>query len=951
MTRRIAALMVGATLLAACGGGGDTGERTRNVALEVSSVSLPFAATNAAPYEILWSEAAGRAVVNWGDENYEGLWTGATTVLKTSDPLDESVPTSFPVDGTNITTALPDGAGGWFVGGSTMNFAQQGLRKLAHVKPNGDVDAGFSLDYKYDERLGWDQSTVSWLGEHPDGEHLLALVHGMESVGGADLENACPQLVVLNRVTGARNTGLEPDAGTYGCAYHPAIVGKRLILGGSGRGEGSPLLWSIDLTSNQFDDFVEGVNVRFPWFTLSNTVFRSVSDVVVRDGSVWVFGLLDGKGTRVARIDAATGALSDFDAGPVQFNVEDESSVNYAVSTTHVMMHARELDENAVPVDNFKVFDAATGAAVKWTGEVNGWGWTWAVSDVQAWQDDFLLVGQMRSVNGRPVRGLALVGPSGATADRQLPLTLKNTNVTGAYVEEFPGVDRTVVSMEGTGMLFDAFHTGPVLVTDRDGAPVDFPLGDTMTGRSVSAVGVIDEWLYVASLDLEVAGYGGSRLDRYDLSSGERDAGWMLDTSGRYVSGIHGDGDHLAVLQVEAPNVGTEMLALHRVAGGERIATVTTFANGGSMNFGEGTVSGGHLFIRTADWNDSASPVLIKVKLADGTVTEAPSLGEAQFSFMRATVHEGKVYLPWNNRIEVLDEGTLVRTGSVDVDYAYDVVFVDGRMLVAGSGVSEVDPATLEVTAKWGPSSVSLSRLVGTRDGVLSGMYVPWAISESVVGSGVLKLGFDGTVVTKKNHARLRREVPAADEQQVTGPAVQAQPYPDALPVTAVVVPQVQQPAAVARVSPERVSILDVQSGDRSVTVRFRSPAASAGHTVRVVGGKQSCTTRSDACQVNGLTAGVEYRFVVVPDSDAALASPESGGVRPWVSMKKGSSKKVTSLHKVGTKGKVAWKVKGASCSLKGTTISARKKGMCTLMASVRTSKGTVRTSVNVRVV
>lgn len=230
-TRRIAAWTVGAALLAACGGGGDSGELTRNVALEVASVSLPFAATNAAPFQILWSESAGRAVVNWGDENYEGLWTGGTTVLKTSDPTDESVPSSFPVDGTNIMTALPDGAGGWYVGGSMMNFAQLGLRKLAHVGPNGKVDEGFALEYRFANRLGWDSSSVSWLGNHPDGKHLLAVVEGMKSVGGSDLENACPQLVVLDRATGVRNTALEVDVGTYGCAFHPAIVGKRLLLG------------------------------------------------------------------------------------------------------------------------------------------------------------------------------------------------------------------------------------------------------------------------------------------------------------------------------------------------------------------------------------------------------------------------------------------------------------------------------------------------------------------------------------------------------------------------------------------------------------------------------------------------------------------------------------------------------------------------------------------------
>jgi len=65
--------------------------------------------------------------------------------------------------------------------------------------------------------------------------------------------------------------------------------------------------------------------------------------------------------------------------------------------------------------------------------------------------------------------------------------------------------------------------------------------------------------------------------------------------------------------------------------------------------------------------------------------------------------------------------------------------------------------------------------------------------------------------------------------------------------------------------------------------------------------------------------------------------------------MKKGSTKKASSLLKVPAKGTAKWKVTGASCTLKGKNVVAQKKrGMCTLTVSVKTKSGTVRASTNV---
>ena len=79
-------------------------------------------------------------------------------------------------------------------------------------------------------------------------------------------------------------------------------------------------------------------------------------------------------------------------------------------------------------------------------------------------------------------------------------------------------------------------------------------------------------------------------------------------------------------------------------------------------------------------------------------------------------------------------------------------------------------------------------------------------------------------------------------------------------------------------------------------------------------------------------------------------ASAESVPVAPWTALKKGATKKATSLLKVPAKGTAKWSVKGAACALKGTNVTAAKKGTCTLTVSVKTKSGTLRSSVDVRV-
>ena len=939
-------------LLGACAGGGDSADRTRNAALEVKSASLPFPATNVWPWDIRWSPEAQRAVSYSGDAAFEGLFVGQASVVKTSDPDDESVPASFPVSQYGAKTATPDGNGGWYLGGSYLYIDGQNRGKLAHVLADGTLDNAFFLDITPDESVGFDNSAVNWVAMHPNGTDVLVAVSGATSVGGAEVENRCNDIYVLDGATGARKVGSEPSGGS-GCVTAQVVVGNRLIRNG-GYGSEATLLQSIDLTTGRPDGFLDTLNSRYPYFSDAAWDYRYLAEIEVRGDTLWVSGNLDSAGHRVAKFDLVTGTPVDFAAPPVLSTSWEPQYFDFAATDTHVLVHVRERDDSGAYVSAFHMFDAETGTRRPFDPGIPAVSWTWPVGDVTVWKDNFLLTGAFGTAAGRRVRGHVTLDAAARVAPSQLPYAVTTTYFDSIEVTEFPAEDRTFVNFRGTNALFDPFLTGAVLVTDKDGVPQEFRMDAETESRELGGVGVVGKWLYVSTLAPYEEGqpmWADSRVDRFDLVTGKRDEGFRVDTGGKYVYDIYGNDDHLAFLLMDAAR-DVNTVSLRLAVNGDENTSVDLVAEGEVMYPGEAMVSDGNLFVRVVPQQGVSAPVAARIELSTGQTTYVSGASSPDLVWTRPSLTSKGLMVPMRDQVLVVDPGSMKATASIGIDFPVDVAEIDGRIVVNATGIAEVDPGTLLVKGPWGPQDFSVTRIVPTGDGALGGIAQPWRRTQDTVVSGLFGLGSDGTVVTLGNYVRTGKR-PAADSPevgQVAGPPVLALPVPEPLPGAAPVLPPVPAPNATTQREVGRVSILDVLPGDRSVTVVFR-PAAGAGqHTVRTVGGKQSCTTGTGECTVRGLTAGTQYRFVVVPDGDAVV-SGESAPVSPWVAVKRGSARKLTALLKVPAKGTVKWKVTGAACAIKGSTLTARKKGMCTLAVTVRSKTGTVRSVTNVRVI
>ena len=83
---------------------------------------------------------ATNVYIGGGFNNAVGYWTGSGALLNTSGDLpDFNLPL---INGGQVFTSVPDGNGGWYVGG--INFSIQGLSNLVHILPNNTVDLGFA---------------------------------------------------------------------------------------------------------------------------------------------------------------------------------------------------------------------------------------------------------------------------------------------------------------------------------------------------------------------------------------------------------------------------------------------------------------------------------------------------------------------------------------------------------------------------------------------------------------------------------------------------------------------------------------------------------------------------------------------------------------------------------------------------------------------------------------
>ncbi len=336
---------------------------------------------------------SGNTLYIGGEFSFIGPRTGAAAIL---DPVSGELQRSLEIGGA-VHASVPDGSGGWFVGGGFQIVNGVPRKNLVHVLSDGTV-----TDWNPGMCCGGDVVGIALHGG------LVYVVGGFREVGG----QARHGIAAIDAVTGAVSSW-NPDIhydvdseGTEQISLNAIVVrenvvyvaGRRLSsLGGQTRRlaaaidatSGAPTSWNPDP-----DGWVEALAVR--------------DDVVFAGGRFHTIG--GAARSCIAALDAETGAATAWNPG-----VDGEvAALAVAGSTLYAGGVFNQVGGFVHPF--VAAIDADTGTPTSWNPSPNG-----GVHALAVHGSDVYLVGEFTSVGGQPRVYVAVVDAgSGSVAPVEL---------------------------------------------------------------------------------------------------------------------------------------------------------------------------------------------------------------------------------------------------------------------------------------------------------------------------------------------------------------------------------------------------------------------------------------------------------------------------------------------------------------------------------------------------
>ncbi len=270
--------------------------------------------------------------------------TGPAAVVNST--TGEAIPTSFRFMGS-VRAAIPDGAGGWFVGGSFAGGGDVPLSTLAHVLPDGSVAA--------------------WT-PHPDGMvTALAMAGDIVYVGG--------QFTTIDGQPRARLAAIDASSG-HVTAWNPGADGQVLALASAGGviyaggtfahvgGAARSLLAAIDGATgavSSWSPMIAGASVR---------CLEVAGDAVYVGGEFGVAGATSG--ANLAAFDRATAARR------LAVPFADRAVLALRASGGTVFIGGDFLNVAGLPRSRLAALAATSGTLLSWSPGTDGSVWSLA---------------------------------------------------------------------------------------------------------------------------------------------------------------------------------------------------------------------------------------------------------------------------------------------------------------------------------------------------------------------------------------------------------------------------------------------------------------------------------------------------------------------------------------------------------------------------------------------
>ncbi|MDO1451230.1 PQQ-binding-like beta-propeller repeat protein [Rhodocytophaga aerolata] len=333
----------------------------------------------------------GNTIYLGGAFSYVGPNTGSGVVMNLSDGELDQTP-SFKIIG-NVNTSIPDGKGGWFIGGSFTQVQGEARTGLAHLLPNGMLNQAWNPILTKPYNL---TSTVNTLVLS---NNTLFIGGDFTSIGEVNRNN----LAALDASTG-KVIAWNPSPDLYGHVYSLAFFDNTIYVGGdftSIGGASRNHLAAIDALTGE----------ATAWNPNANSLIHTIT---ISGNTVYVGGYFSSIGGQsrnlLAALDVTTGqatawnpnlSISNSSYAPRVITIAVSGNIIYVGGFFTAVGRERR--------DNLAAIDGITGQATAWNPLIGGSKYDWGISSLAVSNNIVYVGGNFTLVGGENRQHLAAI--------------------------------------------------------------------------------------------------------------------------------------------------------------------------------------------------------------------------------------------------------------------------------------------------------------------------------------------------------------------------------------------------------------------------------------------------------------------------------------------------------------------------------------------------------------
>jgi hypothetical protein len=441
------------------------------------------------------SVVVGNTLYIGGSFTRVGPPTGGLVAL---DPTSAAAQTLAPLAGT-LSAIVPDGNGGWYVGGEFVAIGGAPRANLAHILADGSLDPAFAPDVR-----GVVQS-LALSGS------LLYVGGQFSQVSGVSRTN----LAVINLSTGAPGSWAPSVTHSSSTPFVSAlaVIGSTVYVGGF-------FSQANGVARSNLADFDAASGALGPWNPAPNGSVSALlpvgSDLLVAGGFTQIAAT---SRPMLARFDAATGVLRSWNANASGgFFAPGVYALHLSGATLYV---GGDFDQiGGAARTNLAAINIDSAVATSWDPGVPLVSSTVRISAIVRSGNSVYIGGRFTQVAGQPRDGLAAVDAG-----------------TGAATPWNPALKGRVVALAADA---DTIFVGGALSVSAGVARNNLAAIDLITGQatdwdpnvngSVQTMAVRGSTLYIGGLIRTVGGQVRNNIAAIDLNSGAL-LSWNPDAS------------------------------------------------------------------------------------------------------------------------------------------------------------------------------------------------------------------------------------------------------------------------------------------------------------------------------------------------------------------------------------------------------------------------------------